>query len=44
MSTGLECDLIEVEPQQWYYVLDQGSPRDAWDWREYANAYGPFPT
>ena len=43
MSTGLECDFIEYEPGKWYYILQNGScPRDAWDWREYATAYGPF--
>ncbi|MGW5657206.1 hypothetical protein [Streptomyces humi] len=43
MSTGLECELTEVEPGRWYYVLeDSDAPRNAWDWREYATAYGPF--
>jgi hypothetical protein len=45
MSTGLECDFIEVEPAKWYYVLEDGfAPKNAWDWREFARAYGPFPT
>lgn len=43
MSTGLECQVIQVEPDKWYYLLeDWNSPSGAWDWREYATAYGPF--
>jgi hypothetical protein len=45
VSTGLECFFIEVEPRQWYYVLQNGDcPVQAWDWREYATAYGSFDT
>ena len=43
MSTGLNCGFIEVEVGKWYYLLeDSNSPKGAWDWREYATAYGPF--
>jgi hypothetical protein len=43
MSTGLECQFIEVHPGEWWYLLESGSaPKMAWDWREYAEAYGPF--
>ena len=43
MSTGLECEFIEPQPGRWFYVLeDWSSPKGAWDWREYASAYGPF--
>jgi hypothetical protein len=43
MSTGLNCGFIEVSPGAWYYLLeDWNSPKGAWDWREYATAYGPF--
>jgi len=43
MSTNSECDFIEVEPNVWYYFLeDYNAPRNAWDWLEYACAYGPF--
>lgn len=43
MSTGLECMFIEPKPNRWYYVLqDWSCPVGAWDWREYAKAYGPF--
>lgn len=45
MSTGLECEFIEAKRDQWYYLLENGSaPKNAWDWREYATAYGPFPS
>lgn len=43
MSTGLECNFVEWEPGKWYYVLeDDDAPKNAWDWMEYATAYGPF--
>jgi hypothetical protein len=43
MSTGLECEFIEVKPGSWYYLLEGwDAPKMADDWREYANAYGPF--
>lgn len=45
MSTGLECMFIEIKPGEWYYILETwDSPKGGWDWREYAEAYGPFPT
>jgi hypothetical protein len=45
MSTGLNCEFNEVEPGRWFYVLeDWDAPKMAWDWREYATAYGPFPS
>jgi hypothetical protein len=49
MSTGLNCEFIRVtdegKPDQYYYILeDCNSPKMAWDWREYARAYGPFRT
>jgi hypothetical protein len=43
MSTGLNCCFCEVEPDKWYYLLeDWNSPKGGWDWREFATAYGPF--
>jgi hypothetical protein len=43
MSTGLECRFIEYQLGQWYYILQNWNcPVGAWDWREYATAYGPF--
>lgn len=43
MSTGLNCQFIEPEPGRWFYLLeDWSSPKGAWDWREFATAYGPF--
>lgn len=45
MSTGFECELVEVKPGEWYYVLQNWDcPAGAWDWREHATAYGPFST
>lgn len=45
MSTGLECNLVEVEPNKWYYLLQQGNcPVQCWDWREHADCHGPFST
>lgn len=45
MSTGLNCDFYEVEEGKHYYVLENwDAPKMAWDWREYATAYGPFPS
>lgn len=44
MSTGCECEFIEVAPGRWYYVLeDLHAPKNAWDWRDNASAWGPFP-
>lgn len=43
MSTGLECEFIEPQSGEWYYLLEDGSsPKAAFDWREYASAFGPF--
>tara|TARA_Y100000034_G_scaffold1017_1_gene1284 strand:+ start:6791 stop:7138 length:348 start_codon:yes stop_codon:yes gene_type:complete len=45
MSTNSECLFVEVEPKRWYLILeDYNAPKDAWDWKEYASAYGPFPS
>lgn len=50
MSTGLECEFLWLQangkPQgEWFYILqDWDCPVGAWDWHEYATAYGPFPT
>ena len=43
MSTGLTCFFIERSKGQWYYLLERANaPRNAYDWRDYADAYGPF--
>lgn len=44
MSTGLECKFIKLTTTgEWWYLLENwDSPKGAMDWREYANAYGPF--
>jgi len=45
MSTNSECSFVEVKRGEWWYVLeDYHAPKNAWDWREYATAYGPFST
>lgn len=43
MSTCLNCEIVERKPGEWYYVLEDGSaPKEAWDWRDFATAYGSF--
>lgn len=43
MSTNSNCDIVEESPGRWFYILeDYDAPKNAWDWREYASAYGPF--
>lgn len=45
MSSGLECTFIEeAEGVVWYVLQDYDCPVGAWDWMEYASAYGPFTT
>lgn len=45
MSTNSNCSFIEVRKGAWYYVLENSNARkNAWDWREAATAYGPFPS
>ena len=45
MSTGLNCMFVERAEGKWYYILEDGwAPKDAFDWLEYAQAYGPFRT
>lgn len=43
MSTGCNCEFIEVKPGVWFYILEHyNAPKNAWDWRENADAHGPF--
>ena len=43
MSTGLECLFLEKNDGEWYYILENwNAPKHAWDWLDYATAYGPF--
>lgn len=45
VSTGLNCYFAVAENQRWYYVLERmDAPKIAWDWREFAQAYGFFNT
>jgi hypothetical protein len=48
MSTGLECEFLWLQASgkpdgEWFYILQSWDcPVGAWDWHEYATAYGPF--
>ena len=43
MSTGFACEIRELAPGRWYYVLqDWSCPVGAWDWHEYASVVGPY--
>jgi hypothetical protein len=43
MSTGLECLFLGRSKEEWYYVLENwDAPKNAFDWLDYATAYGPF--
>ena len=48
MSTGLECEFLCLQANgkpagEWFYILqDWSCPVGAWDWHEYATAFGPF--
>lgn len=46
MSTNSECHIFQWgEGGQWYYLLESyHAPKNAWDWREFATCYGPFPS
>jgi len=43
MNTGLTCFFIERSSGEWYYLLENSNaPKNAYDWRDYASAFGPF--
>jgi len=43
MSTGLECLFLERSQGRWFYILEHwDAPKHAFDWLDYATAYGPF--
>ena len=43
MSTGCECSVFEFKPSQWFYLLENdNAPKNAWDWRDNSQCYGPF--
>ncbi len=44
MSTGLECYFFRVKDGVFYVLQDWNCPVGAYDWCEYATAYGPFTT
>ena len=36
---------VEAADGQWFYILEnEGAPKDAWDWIEFSQCFGPFPT
>jgi hypothetical protein len=44
VSTNSEC-LFFKWSTGWFYLLeDYHAPKNAWDWREHAQAWGPFDT
>lgn len=45
MSSNTSCLFIQIKPAEWYCVLEhRNAPKNAYDWREHATGYGPFPT
>ena len=43
MNSRLECIFIERTKDEWYYILENfDAPKHAWDWKDYATAYGSF--
>jgi hypothetical protein len=44
VSTNSECEILRLrDTGEWFYVLEHmDAPKNSWDWREYATAYGPF--
>ena len=48
MSTGLELEYFsytEEDKTEWYYALERwNAPKGAFDWMEYADCFGPFPS
>jgi hypothetical protein len=42
---GLENVFFEPQAGQWFYAIEySNAPRDSWDWRDYADCFGPFTT
>ena len=40
-----ELHFYETASGDWFYILErQHAPKDMWDWMEFADAFGPFPT
>lgn len=43
MSTGAECLVVEIKPNQWYYLIERDPGNGSGDdWRDDANCQGPF--
>lgn len=40
-----ELIFAQNSDMQWFYIIEQRTaPKDAWDWQEYADCFGPFET
>lgn len=44
MSTNSECEFFIFNAQHFYVLEHYNAPKNAWDWRDHATCYGPFPT
>lgn len=45
MSSGLSLEFHERADGEWYYLIEEESaPEDVWDWRDFAELIGPFPS
>lgn len=42
MSTGLNCAFLSTAGKHYYLLESYDAPRNAYDWHEFATAYGPF--
>lgn len=40
---GQELHFVERANGKWFYLLERrDAPKDAWDWLDYAEVFGPF--
>ena len=40
-----ENEFIEPVSGKWFYIIEStDAPKNSWDWREYAECFGPFDT
>ena len=45
MSTNSECLFVQKSTDAWFYILESPfKDGGGWDWRNTADAYGPFAT
>lgn len=43
MSTNRECEIVQITPDTWYYLLETAQSALFDNWREMALCHGPFP-